>query len=174
MLFRSGVDLDARFREYDQKLRAVPTMNVALTVVAAFLDGLKDSHTYFQPPARSYTIDYGYRLAVIGDAVFVERVKPETDAVAKVRAGDRVLSINGGAVSRESFQRMQYLLNVLQPQPSLRLALADPVGLERTVAVETQVTQGRALRNLSGAGAGLELQEMELAEEAEQIGRAHV
>ena len=33
------VDLDARFKEYDQKLRAVPTMNVALTVVAAFLDG---------------------------------------------------------------------------------------------------------------------------------------
>jgi carboxyl-terminal processing protease len=161
-----GVDLDARFAEYDEKLKAAPTMNAGLTLVAAFLDGLRDSHTFFQPPAHAYTLDYGYRLAVVGDDILVERVKPGTDARAKVRPGDRVISINGSGVGRESFMRMQYLLNVLQPQPTTRLVLRDPAGLERTVVVETTVTPGRSLRDLSGSGASQELQDMELQQQA--------
>lgn len=161
-----GVDIDARYKEFDEKMKSAPTMSAGLTLVAGFLDGLKDSHTNFQPPARSFTLDYGYRLAVIGDDVFVERVRPGTDAESKVKPGDRVQSINGGGVGRESFMRMQYLLNVLQPQPSTRLTLKDPSGAERTVAVDTKVTQGRAIRDLTGAGAGQELQDMELQQQA--------
>ena len=160
-----GINLDARFKEYDEKLKAAPTMSAGLTLVAAFLDGLQDSHTYFLPPARSFTFDYGYRLAVIGDDVYVERVRPGTDAEAKVRPGDRILSVNGSRVGRESFTRMQYLLQVLQPQPSTRVALRDPAGAERTVAVETQVTPGRVQRELFGGG-GAELQDMELRDQA--------
>jgi carboxyl-terminal processing protease len=161
-----GVDLDARFREYDERMKTAPTMGAALTMVAGFLDGLKDSHTYFSPPARSFSIDYGYALSVIGDDVFVTAVTPDTDAAAKVHPGDRLLSLNGGGVGRESFMRMQYLFNTLQPQPATRLALRDPAGAERTVEVTTKVTPGRVVRNLSGAGAGLELQELELQDEA--------
>jgi hypothetical protein len=90
-----GLDWDARFREYDEKLRTAPTMNAGLTLVAAFLGGLNDSHTTFQPP------------------------------------------------------------------PTTRLGLRDPAGAERTVVVDTVVTRGRAVRNLTGAGAGMELQELE-------------
>lgn len=161
-----GVDLDARYKEFEEKLKTAPTMSVGLTLVAGFLDGLKDSHTNFQPPQRSFTLDYGYRLAVIGDDVYVERVRPGTDAESKVKPGDRVQSINGGGVGRESFLRMQYLLGVLQPQPKTTLTLKDPSGAERTVSVDTKVTQGRAIRDLSGAGAGLELQDMELQQQA--------
>jgi C-terminal processing protease CtpA/Prc len=147
-------------------MKTAPTMGAALTMVAGFLDGLKDSHTYFSPPARSFSIDYGYALSVIGDDVFVTAVTPDTDAAAKVHPGDRLLSLNGGGVGRESFMRMQYLFNTLQPQPATRLALRDPAGAERTVEVTTKVTPGRVVRNLSGAGAGLELQELELQDEA--------
>jgi carboxyl-terminal processing protease len=168
-----GLDWDARFRDYDDKLKAAPTMNAGLTLVAAFLGGLNDSHTTFQPPPHAFTIDYGYYLAVIGDNVFVERVRPGTDAAAKVRPGDQVLSLNGGGVGRESFRRMQYLFNTLQPQPTTRLGLRDPSGAERTVVVETVVTRGRAVRNLTGAGAGMELQELERElEDAVRRGRS--
>jgi carboxyl-terminal processing protease len=156
-----GLDWDARFRDYDEKLKTAPTMNAGLTLVAAFLGGLNDSHTTFQPPPHSFTIDYGYYFTVIGDNVFVDRVRPGTDAAAKVRPGDQLISLNGGGVGRESFRRMQYLFNTLQPQPTTRLALRDPAGAERTVVVETVVTRGRAVRNLTGAGAGMELQELE-------------
>lgn len=157
-----GVDLDARFKEYDEKMKTAPTMNVGITLVAGFLDGLKDTHTYFQPPARSYAIDYGYRLAVIGDEIFVERVRPGTDADVKVHAGDRLMALNGNGVSRDSFMRMQYLLNTLQPQPTTRLTVRDPAGAERTVSVETKVTPGRAVRAFNSEG----LQDMELQQQA--------
>ena len=134
-----GIDLPARFKEYDDKLRAAPSMNAGLTLIAAFLDGLQDSHTFLQPPDRSYSVDYGYRLAVIGDDVFVERVRPDTDAGSKVQPGDRLISLNGNGVSRASFHRMQYLLQTLQPQPSTRLVLRNPEGAERTVAVDTKI-----------------------------------
>jgi carboxyl-terminal processing protease len=160
-----GVDLDARFKEYDQKLKTAPTMNAGLTLVAAFLDGLKDSHTYFQPPAHSYSVDYGYRLLVVGNEVYVQRVRPDTDAAAKVQAGDQLLTLNGNGVGRDSFQRMQYLLQTLQPQPTTRLGLRNPAGVERTVAVDTKLTQGRVVRDLFGGGGG-ELQDLELRDEA--------
>lgn len=160
-----GIDLDARFKEYDERLKAAPTMSAGLTMVAGFLDGLKDSHTYFMPPARSFTLDYGYRLAVIGDDVYVERVRPGTDAEARVKPGDRVMSINGTGVGRESFTRMQYLLQVVQPQPSTRLVVRDPAGAERTESVTTQVTPGRVQRDIFGGG-GAELQDLELRDEA--------
>jgi carboxyl-terminal processing protease len=162
-----GVDLDARFKEFDERLKGAPTMNAGLTLVAAFLDGLKDSHTYFQPPAHSYSVDYGYRLLVVGDDVYVQRVRPDTDAAAKVQAGDRLISLNGSGVGRESFHRMQYLLQTLQPQPATRLLVRNPAGVERTVSVETKLTQGRAVRDLFGGGGG-ELQDLELRDEAER------
>src|ERR1700683_1445848 len=79
-----GVDLDARYHAYDQKLNSASSMNAGLTLVAGFLSGLHDSHTYFVPPTRPYKIDYGYRLAPIGDQTFVTRVRPGTDASGKV------------------------------------------------------------------------------------------
>lgn len=161
-----GVDLDARFKEYDEKLKTALGMNAGLAIVAGFFDGLRDSHTSFQPPAHAYTVDYGYQLAVVGDDVFVERVAAGTDAATKVKAGDQLVSLNGGGVGRESFHRMQYLFNILQPQPATKLVLRDPSGAERTITVETKLTPGRAVRNLSGAGAGLELQDMQVQQEA--------
>src|SRR5277367_5200862 len=56
-----GLDWDARFHEYDDKIKAAGSFNQALPVVAAFLDALKDSHTFFMPPARAFRLDYGYR-----------------------------------------------------------------------------------------------------------------
>ena len=161
-----GVDLEARFKDFDERLKSAPSMNVGLTLVAAFLDGLKGSHTSFQPPTRSYTLEYGYRLIVIADDVYVERVKSGSDADAKVKPGDRLLALNNSGVSRESFHRMQYLLNTLQPQPTTRLQLRDPAGAERTVVVETKVTPGRAVRDLF-AGGGADLQDLEREAEAE-------
>jgi carboxyl-terminal processing protease len=171
-----GLDLETRYREYDEKLKMAPTMNAGLTLVAAFLGGLNDSHTSFLPPPHAYTFDYGYRLVVIGDNVFVERVRPGTDAASKVQPGDQLLSLNGGGVGRESFHRMWYLFHILQPQPTTRLELRDPAGTERVVTVATTVTPGRTVRNLTGPGAGMEIQELErdMEDVARRLRQRHV
>jgi len=162
-----GLDVDARFREYDEKLKSAASLNAGLTVVAAFLDGLKDSHTYFMPPPRPYRLDYGYRLAPVGDQVFVTRVRPGTDAEHKVKAGDQLLVLDGGSVTRDTFQTMEYLLNTLSPRQTTHLRLRDPAGAEREVAVDTKVVPGKQLRNLTGAGGSMELNDMEREQEAD-------
>jgi C-terminal processing protease CtpA/Prc len=151
-----GLNWDARFREYDEKLKSAPSLNAGLTMIAAFLDGLKDSHTYFSPPPRPYRLDYGYRLAPIGDQILVTRVRPGTDAEKKVRPGDRVLALDGGPVTRENFATMEYVLNMLSPRQTTRLSLRDPASADREVVVETKVVPGRQVRNLTGAGADME------------------
>ena len=100
-----GVDLDARFTEFDEKLKTAPTMNAGLSLVAAFMDGLKDSHTAFSPPAHSYEVDYGYRLNVIGDDVFVARVRPGTDAETKVHPGDQLSPEPGSRLATNHHDR---------------------------------------------------------------------
>jgi len=146
-----GVDLDARYHECDQKLNSASSMNAGLTLVAGFLSGLHDSHTYFLPPARPYKIDYGYRLAPIGDQTFVTRVRPGTDASGKVRAGDLLLALDGKPITRPEFSDAEYLLNVLDPQQTTRLSLRSPAGVDREVVVDTTVVKGRQLRDFSGA-----------------------
>ncbi len=144
-----ALDWDARYREYDAKLKPVPSLNAGLTVIAAFLDGLDDSHTYFIPPARPYRIDYGYRLAPIGDDIFVTRVRPGTDAETKVHPGDRVLGIDGQLLTRANFAKATYALNVLAPRQTTTVRVREPDGPERDVTVETKVVPGRQLRSLS-------------------------
>jgi carboxyl-terminal processing protease len=155
-----GLDWDARYREYDEKLKSAPSLNAGVTLIAAFLGGLHDSHTYFQPPTRPYRLDYGYRLALVGDTTFVTRVRPGTDAEGKVKPGDRLVALNGTPVTRENFAERQYALNTLAPQSSTRLTLKDVTGLDRDVVVSAKVVPGRRLHDLTGAGAGMDLADL--------------
>src|SRR5271154_3068311 len=41
-----GLDLDARYREFDEKIKTAGSLGHAFGMVAAFLDGLNDSHTF--------------------------------------------------------------------------------------------------------------------------------
>ena len=155
-----GLNWDARFREYDDRLKSASSLNAGLTMIAAFLDGLKDSHTYFSPPARPYRLDYGYRLAPIGDEILVTRVRPGTDAEKKVKPGDRLMALDGGPVTRENFATMEYVLNTLSPRQTTKLALRDPSAADREVVVETKVVPGRQVRDLTGAGADMEINDL--------------
>jgi carboxyl-terminal processing protease len=161
-----GLDWEARHREYQEKIKSAASLNQGVTLIAAFLDGLKDSHTYFTPPSRPYQIDYGYRIAMVGGHAFITRVRPETDAVSKVKPGDQVLGINGFQVTRESLASMQYSFNVLAPQQSVRLTLRDPAGQQREVTVTPKVKTGRQLRDLTGADGGVDFADLVRDEEA--------
>src|SRR5882762_2998887 len=47
-----GVDWDAKVQETKNKIDNAPSMNMALSNIAALIDSLKDSHTFFVPPSR--------------------------------------------------------------------------------------------------------------------------
>jgi carboxyl-terminal processing protease len=143
-----GLDWDARYHDYDEKMKNAKTMNQGLTIVAGFLDVLKDSHTRFSPPSRPYRIDYGYRVQIIGDRPYITRVRPGTDAESKVKVGDQVVTLNGFDVDRGDVYELQYFLNTLSPQPATKLAVRSPSGQESTVVVAAKTKAEKLRLNL--------------------------
>lgn len=138
-----GVDLDARYKEYDDRIKAAPDLNNGMRMVAAFLSGLKDSHTFFEAPQRPYRLDTGFRLELVGDNAFVARVRPGTDAVSKVHPGDEVVAYDTYSVNRADFHDLSYTFNSLMPQPRTQLDLRDPDGNTRQVLVDSKMQQGK-------------------------------
>jgi C-terminal processing protease CtpA/Prc len=161
-----GLDWDARYREYQKKIEGAPSLNAGVTLIAAFLEGLKDSHTFFSPPARPYQVDYGYRIAMVGPDAYITRVRPDTDAETKVKPGDRVVGVNGNAIGRDSLASMDYYFNVLSPQQNVRLTVRDPAGQQRDVTVAAKVKPGRQVRDLTGADGGMDFADLVRDEEA--------
>jgi len=144
-----GLDWDARYREFAEKLKAATSVDAGEVVVAQFLEGLKDSHTFFQPPARSFQVDYGYQLDLLDNEAFVTHVHAGTDAAARLTPGDRVVSVNGLPIDRESYHTVQYILTVLAPRTSTELVVERPGGDRRTVMVASTVHPKRVARSLT-------------------------
>jgi C-terminal processing protease CtpA/Prc len=131
-----GVDWDAKVREARQKIDNTTSLGMALSHIAAAVDTLDDSHTFFVPPQRSYRDDYGWQMQMVGNYCFVTAVRPGSDAEAKgLKLGDEVVSLNGYVPHRDDLWKMKYVFGVLRPQPGLRVDLRDPRGHEREVEV---------------------------------------
>jgi C-terminal processing protease CtpA/Prc len=144
-----GLDLDARYREYDDRLKSPTSLNAGIASVAEFLDRLNDSHTYFLPPPRPFQVDYGYRVDLIGGRAFITGVHSGTDAASKVKPGDEVLTINGYHIDREGFHKMQYLLDILSPQSRTELVLRHEGDRDRPVTIDSTMTPKRIVRTFT-------------------------
>jgi C-terminal processing protease CtpA/Prc len=130
-----GVDLDARFKSVEQKIDTAPSLAYAVSYIAATVDVLNDSHTFFIPPPLPYTYSYGWEMKAIGDSeCFVTAVRPGSDAANKgLKPGDQVLGVNGYRVSRQDMGTIKFLFNTLRPQSSLQLIVRSPEGVTRQI-----------------------------------------
>jgi len=144
-----GIDWDAKYLEFDEKLKQITTLGQGFSMVAALMMTLNDSHTFFLPPSRPIRVDYGFRLQMIGDRAFVTRVRPGTDAESKVHPGDEVIAYNRYTVGRDSLWKMNYYYNRLSPLPESDLVLKDPAGQQREVKVEAKVKQLKKVLDLT-------------------------
>lgn len=166
-----GLDIEARYHEYDGKIRSANSLGQAFGIVAGYLDGLKDSHTFFDPPSRPFHIDYGYRLQMYGDNCFITTVRPGTDAETKVHPGDQILTLNTYGVNRGDFSNIEYYFNRLSPQQASKLELRDPAGQERTIMVDAKVRQLKRVMDLTGADGGNDFNDLirEMEHEAHAV-----
>jgi len=146
-----GVDFDARVAQAKQQIESATSFNMSMSHIAAALDALNDSHTFLIPPQHAYHFDSGLQYQMIGDRCFVMRVRPKSDAEAKgVKAGDEIVTLNGYKVSRRDLWKMQYVFGVLRPQPTLRLGLQDPTGVQRQVDIEARIRDKKRVTDLTG------------------------
>lgn len=146
-----GVDFDSKIADAKKKIQSAPSFNMAMSHIAAALDTLNDSHTFFLPPQHSYQHSYGLEYQIIGNRCFVAHVRPTSDAEQKgVKPGDEILAINGYDVGRDDLWKIQYVFSALRPQPVLRLALKDPAGSQRQVEVSAKIRQEKRVKDLTG------------------------
>ncbi len=149
-----GIDLDARYREYDDRIKAAPSLNEGMRMVAAFLSGLHDSHTFFIPPGRPYKWDYGFRIQLVGNTGYISRVRPGTDAAAKLHPGDQVVGFDTYSVNRTDFHDLWYAFDTLMPQPRVQLDVRDPGGNTRRAMIDTKFKEGKNVLDFTAQGGG--------------------
>jgi C-terminal processing protease CtpA/Prc len=153
-----GVDWDAKVRETREKIDQSPSLNMAMSHLAAALDSLNDSHTFFLPPSRPFRIDFGYELEMIGAKCFIVRVRPKSDADAKgLKPGDEVLALNGYAPTRTTLWKMDYVYRHLRPQPEMKFTLRSPDGQQRQVVVTPRVQRLKRILNMTGSDGGSDI-----------------
>jgi carboxyl-terminal processing protease len=136
-----GIDIDARYREYNTRLSNAGSLNEGMRLVAAYLDGFRDSHLFFIPPMRPYMIESGFRMRMVGDQCLITDVRPHTDAAEKLRPGDLVVSLNTYQVTRDDIWSVDYYFNVLNPQMGYELNLQSPDGTKRHESVKSFIRQ---------------------------------
>jgi len=169
-----GVDWEAKVEEMKQKIKTTDSMNRALSEIAAALDSLDDSHTFFLPPGHAYRYDYGWQAQMIGERCFILRVRPGSDAEKKgVAPGDELVAINGFNPNRDNFWRILYVFDTLRPQVALRLDLRSPAGKQRQVDVVTTMIEKKLVTDLTGRGGGGDMWDfIREREDSVHLGRA--
>lgn len=163
-----GVDIDARFKAADEKLKQAASVGQLWGIIAQTLVDLNDSHTFFLPPQKRAKTDYGWQMQIVGDHCFVSAVKPGSDAESKgLSPGDEIVSLDGRTPDRENLWLIQYLYYALRPQPGMRLVLKTPTGQEKKLDVLASVKDGKQVTDVTGSGI------WDLIREAETEDRLH-
>jgi C-terminal processing protease CtpA/Prc len=165
-----GIDWRARVQEARKNLENARSMDDAVSEIAALLDSLHDSHTFLLLPPRTHVHDYGFQMELIGDRCYVVRVRTGGDAEKKgLKQGDEIRAVNGYPVSRKDFRRLVYIVNVLRPQPELRLTLMDARGGQRELEVMARFQLSTVNRYFLHQGINVRVRD---AEEERRILRA--
>jgi len=153
-----GMDLETRFKTADEKLKQANSLGQALSIIAQVLLDLNDSHTYFQPPRRTISVEYGWQMQAIGDKCFISAVKPRSDAEAKgLKTGDLILSVDGFKPNRRELWKLEYYYYALSPRPGMHLVVQSPGQPPRELDVAAKVRQLKRVIDLAGTNANLDV-----------------
>ncbi len=148
------VDLKASYQKYDKIMDSAQSVNATFRVIAAFLQELHDSHTFFMPPQRVNPSTPGFAIEMVGDQCFVTRIRPGSDAAKKLHVGDQVLALDGYKVTRKDYDPLYYFIQILSPAPTETVAVKSLDGAVRQETVQSMWRTGKAVLDLTGGDGG--------------------
>jgi carboxyl-terminal processing protease len=138
-----GVDIDFVFEQAKERMKAAPTRDALMMIIAQSVIAFDDSHTTFFPPSRAADVDYGWRVGMVGEDAYITGVKPGTDAEVKgLKVGDRLMSIDGFRPTRKNLWQMYYRYFGIMPSPMVKMVVLRP-GEEkpRVIDVQTKISK---------------------------------
>lgn len=145
-----GLDLNAHFKASETKLEAAVSLGHAYAIIAQTLIDFGDSHTFFIPPPRAATYEYGWEMQMVGDDCLVTAVKPASDAEAKgLKPGDRVLRFDAFTPTRTDLWKARYLYYLLSPRSTITLVAQSPGAQPRQLQIAAKVTKGERVIQIS-------------------------
>jgi hypothetical protein len=135
-----GVDLGARAREAELRIRTTTGFNDAVATLSEFVGRLDDSHTTFIPPSRRTRVAYGWRMAIVGGVPLVVSVEDASDAAVQgMAAGDRVLLLNGLEPTLATLSRLEYFYRFIRPQVLQHVSVLKPNGAALNLDIRSRV-----------------------------------
>jgi len=144
------MDIEARFKVADEKIKTATSLGQIFGTIAQALIELDDSHTFFIPPSRAYTTEYGWTMQIIGDRCYVSSVEKRSDAEAKgVKPGDEVIEAGGYQIDRTNLWKFQYLYNLLRPQQFIHVVLRSPNAEPRELDLLAKRKDGKRVTDLT-------------------------
>jgi C-terminal processing protease CtpA/Prc len=85
-------------------------------------------------------------MQVIGDDVYVTKVKEKSDAETKgLKVGDMVHLVDGYQPVRANLWKLVYLYYALRPQPGMHIAVSSPGGEPRELNIVAKVTERKRI-----------------------------
>jgi C-terminal processing protease CtpA/Prc len=145
-----GLDLNEHFKSAETKINTAVSLGHAYAIIAQALIDFNDSHTFFLPPMRPTTYEFGWEMRMIGDTCHVVAVRPGSDAEAKgLRRGDQLLRIEAFTPTRTDLWKARYLYYTLSPRAALNLVVQSPGAQPRPVSVAARVIPGQRVMEIS-------------------------
>lgn len=144
-----GVDIEQTYAEADGAIDAAGSLPQILAAIAQFLARLHDSHTSFDPPGYTVTVQYGWSAQAIGDDCYAVSVKKQSDAAKKgLRAGDRILAMDGIRLTRDNLHLVNYVYYRLSPRPGMRVLVEHADGTQQDITFEAELKRGPPITDL--------------------------
>jgi C-terminal processing protease CtpA/Prc len=166
-----GVDLDARFKLAESKIKLTKSNAEVFGVIAQVLLDFNDSHTAFIPPQRQSVIEYGWLMKMFGDSAYITEVRPHSDAEAQgLKPGDQVLSIDGIQPTRANTWIFYYLYYRLAPRPLIKLVVQSPGEPARPLEVKAKVQVNKRTLDLTDT---IDLNKYEREQDDDELISAH-
>lgn len=156
-----GVDIDARFKAAEEKLKAANSLGQAYGIIAQAVLDLNDSHTNFSPPGSIIRVEYGWEMQAVGEQCFIAAVKPGSDAEAKgLKPGDLVLSVDGFKPNRKELWKLEYYYYALSPRAGVHMVVQSPGQQPRELDVAAKVRHLKRVLSLVNSQATLDINDL--------------